>query len=124
MSKEPEKKYECGACQRVHDFHHRAEECCAPDVNTVWVCPHCEEAHDSKEEAADCCMLAAEPMGGFTMVVCPSCLREHQGDPMQQAAVSIAGHCTTCNPSFTLDQQFAIEDLHFEVTGDHCRLNA
>ncbi|WP_267904545.1 hypothetical protein [Pseudomonas xionganensis] len=42
---------------------------------------------------------------------------------MQQAAISVAGHCTTCNPIYTIDQQLAIEDLHQLVTGQPERLN-
>ena len=32
-------------------------------------------------------------------------------------AIKIAGHCTSCNPMFTIDQQQAIQDLHYHETG-------
>jgi hypothetical protein len=121
MASEPKQMYECSACERLHEFHHRAEECCAPEVAMVWVCGDCEAAHDSKAEAEACC--AALALNGQVTCTCPDCYRDFDLEPMQQAAITIAGHCTTCNPLFTIEQQLAIEDLHQLETGLAARLN-
>lgn len=122
MASEPKRMYECSACNKLHEHHHRAEECCAPEVETVWLCPVCDEPHYEKSEAEDCCAIARE--GHEDSIHCPDCLRDHTGNPLQQSAVVVAGHCATCNPFFTPEQQLAVEDLVLEVTGKHECLNA
>jgi hypothetical protein len=121
MANDPKQMYECSACEKLHEFHHCAEECCAPEVARVWVCGDCEDVHDSKSEAEECC--AQSKLNGSVCCTCPSCLRDFDCQPMQAAAIEIAGHCTTCNPFYTLEQQFAIEDLHQVATGQPERLN-
>lgn len=116
------RKWECSACNALHEFEHSAEECCAPEVWAVWMCPVCDEAHEAKSEAEDCCAVATATTPDN--VTCPACFRIHTGDPLAQSAIAVAGHCTTCNPIYTLDQQLAIEDLHWQSTGRAERLNA
>lgn len=115
-TREIKRMWECSACNELHDTEHDAEECCQPEVFEVWVCPACEKVHDGKQAAADCCPVAE--------IVCPACLRDHSGDAMQQSAIVITGHCTTCNPLYTIDQQLAIEQMHWQATGKAERLNA
>lgn len=105
----PQKAYQCGACYEIHDFHHLAESCCQPDIDEVWLCDVCTTAHDSKQEAVECCVNSVKARGQEP-VRCPCCLRDQE---MVQHAVEIevAGHCSECNPHFTVDESFAIADL-------------
>jgi hypothetical protein len=121
MPSEPKRMYECSACEAVHELHHLAEDCCVPEVATVWLCGVCEEVHYKKADAESCC--ADSLLNRPETCTCPGCLRDFEDAPMQQAAISVAGHCTTCNPIYTIDQQLAIEDLHQLVTGQPARLN-
>jgi hypothetical protein len=105
------RKWECGACNEHHDHEYQAEECCAPDVTELWVCPVCDEGHDKKADAEACCLETD------ACITCPQCLRDHDLGSLSYEAVKIAGHCTTCQPSFTIDQQQAIQDLHYRQTG-------
>ena len=118
--REPKKKYQCSQCNQVHETHYQAEECCQPEVYDVWECTECGETHDTKEQAVACCPLLPDAPGQ----VCPSCLRSHAGSAIEQAAIAVAGHCSTCNPLYTPDQQHAIEQLHYQATGEPRRLNA
>lgn len=119
--REVTRMWECGACNGLHKFEHEAEACCAPMVTRVWVCPACEDTHDREEDAETCCPIIGEIE---ETVSCPSCRRDHSVESLNYQAVKIAGHCTTCNPLFTHDQQSAIEDLHYLVTGRSENINA
>ncbi|MCY1389113.1 hypothetical protein D9M71_39030 [compost metagenome] len=121
-TKEVKRMWECGSCGELHDFKSSAESCCIPDVEEVWVCPCCDEAHGTEQQAIKCCEVLSDE--GESSITCPSCLRDHPGDVLAQSAIAISGHCSHCNPLFTIDQQLAIEDLHFQVTGKVERLNA
>lgn len=101
--------YRCGQCREVHDDEDGARECCMPDVMTIYVCPVCEERHDEHEDALKCC--------GIDAIKCPSCYRDHSSVSLGYQAIQISGHCSTCNPLFTIDQQLAIQDLHYQRTG-------
>lgn len=105
----PKKAYECGCCNEVHDYESSAEDCCRPEVNEVWTCDLCSEAHSEKEDAVNCCVGKVKTRGADT-VRCPSCYRDQE---LVQHAVEIevAGHCSECNPHFSIEQSFAIGDL-------------
>lgn len=105
------RKWECSACNGLHDHEYQAEECCQPEVLAVWVCPVCEEGHEEKADAGACCVDEDE------CVTCPSCMRDHDFGTPSHSAVKIAGHCTTCSPNFTVEQQIAVQDLHYQRTG-------
>ncbi|WCD79186.1 hypothetical protein [Pseudomonas sp. TUM22785] len=120
MDNEPKRMYQCGTCDELHEFHHRAEECCAPEIYTVWVCSICGDDHDTKAEAVDCCALAIQQLA--ESITCPCCLREHD-DLIQKFSIELAGHCSTCNPFYSVAHQFAIEDSVFQATGTPARLN-
>lgn len=105
----PKRAYECGSCNEVHEYESSAEECCRPEVNEVWVCDICGEAHDDHEAAVNCCVGKVKARGTDT-VRCPSCYRDHE--LVQHAAeVEVAGHCSECNPHFSIEHSFAIGDL-------------
>lgn len=109
-------KWECGACNELHDHEHEAEQCCAPDVSRCWVCPACDRAYSAKKDAEDCC-----PDKDID-ITCPSCIRNHARNTLSYHAVRIAGHCTDCNPMYTIDQQQAVQDLHYRATGSRAHL--
>jgi len=111
------RKWECGSCNELHDHEHQAEECCAPEVTAVWVCPVCDEGHDKKEEAEACCPDIE------TTITCPRCFRDHSIGTLNYEAVKVARHCNTCMPIFTVDQQLAIQDLHYQRTGNFLHLH-
>lgn len=96
--------YRCGSCRDVHEDEDEARECCAPSISEVYACPVCGEIHEEESEAGECC--------GFETVQCPNCRRDYGAGHINHSAVKIAGHCNTCNPFFSVDQQLAIEDLH------------
>lgn len=104
-------KWECGACNELHDWEDDATQCCQPEVSECWVCPACDQAHSDKKAAEHCCPDAE------LAATCPSCLRNHDLDELGFHAVRIAGHCIDCNPMFTVEQQMAIQDLHYLGTG-------
>lgn len=78
-------------------------------IKAVYKCGSCGEIHDDEDDAVNCC--------GIDAVQCPSCRRDHPSITLSFQAIKIAGHCTTCNPMFTIDQQQAIQDLHYHETG-------
>lgn len=108
--------YRCGECREVHDCEDDARECCAPEIIEVYACPICGTIHDEESAAGECC--------GFDVTQCPGCRREYGSGHISYSAISIASHCSTCNPFFTVDQQLAIEDMHWQTTGEHQGLNA
>ena len=102
-------KFRCGECREVHDDEDGARDCCMPRVWAIYQCPVCEKLHEEDEDAAlDCC--------GVNAVSCPCCRRDHSNVSPAGLAVVIVGHCTTCNPFFTVEQQLLIEDAHQELT--------
>lgn len=108
--------YRCNECREVHDDEDGARECCMPSISEVYACPVCGEIHSEEADAGECC--------GFDVAHCPSCHRDYGSGHINYSAIAIAGHCTTCNPFFTVDQQLVIEDLHWQATGEHQGLNA
>ncbi|MDM9593592.1 hypothetical protein QU617_09740 [Pseudomonas guariconensis] len=101
--------YKCGSCGDIHDDEDGARECCQPEVEEMFECPVCKTIHDGEDEARLCCESDS--------IKCPSCYRDHSSITLSFQAIKIAGHCTTCNPMFTIDQQQAIQDLHYQETG-------
>lgn len=94
--------YKCGRCFDTYEYEDGAIECCAPEVTEVYQCPDCENLHDKRDLAEACC-------GAGTLSKCPRCSRDYIPATMAHHAIQIAGHCQTCNPFFTHDQQFQIE---------------
>ena len=114
------KAYQCSGCDGIHDYESEAEACCQPDVATVYICPTCRSTHDDHGGAVDCCefdTLVDDEDEDLT-VDCPTCLRIYQSSDIGFHAVQIAGHCQACNPLFTLEQQFQIEDAASESDVD------
>lgn len=105
----PKKAYECSACNEVHNFHHEAERCCQPEVGEVWLCDICEEAHEDKNDATDCCANSVKAKGVDT-VRCHNCYRDQE--LIRHAfEIQVAGHCSECNPHYSIDDKFKIDDL-------------
>ena len=100
--------YRCSACGEVHEDEDYAEECCRPDVEEVYACPACGAVHDVKSMAQECCE-------DLDMIMCPNCARDYTLSDINHQAITVAGHCNTCNPSYSVDQQLAIEDLHAQL---------
>ena len=46
-----EEKYRCGECDTLHDYEDHALECCAPEVEHVFVCDDCEAEMKTEELA-------------------------------------------------------------------------
>lgn len=107
--------YQCGACREIHDDEDDAKECCKPTVTTLFVCPVCEKHHDDADPALTCC--------GVSVIRCPSCYREHSSISLHYSAITVAGHCNACNPLFTVEQQLAIQDMHYQHTGIRVHLH-
>lgn len=105
------KRYQCSACDKVHDEEWAAEECCQPEVWTVWQCSVCSEIHDTEEEADDCC-------GDHGVERCPCCARGYAPDTIGYDAIKVSGHCQTCNPLFSIEHKLLIQQMHFERTGN------
>lgn len=114
--REPKEMFECPHCDDLHDSYQGAKSCCKPVPSKVWLCPECGDRCETEQKARSCC--------AFDEVVCPGCQRSHGGKPMEQAAIAVSGHCTECNPLYTVEQQHAIEQLHYQATGEPLRLNA
>lgn len=100
--------WRCGECDEVHDDEDYARECCQPSIHEVYGCLDCEEQYDTEKEAVDCCNVFD--------IRCSNCSRDYKSIDINAKAIQIAGHCTVCNPLFTLDDRFAIEDMHFLQT--------
>lgn len=100
--------WRCGECGEVHDDEDGARECCMPSIHECFGCPTCRQTHDCETDALKCCGSEA----GLTR--CPCCARDYADSELNHFAVTVAGHCNTCNPFFTVDQQITIEELHFQ----------
>lgn len=107
--------YRCGECREIHDDEDGARECCMPEVHTLYVCPVCTENHDDADEALTCCNVEG--------IRCPSCYRDYSSVSLHYSAIKVAGHCNTCNPLFTVEQQLAIQDMHYQHTGNREHLH-
>lgn len=99
-------RWRCGECNDVHDDEDGARECCMPTIHEIYTCPVCNKDHDDEDIANECC--------GFDVTRCPCCARDYGTGHINHFAVSVAGHCNTCNPFFTVEQQMAIEDMHVQ----------
>jgi hypothetical protein len=78
-------------------------------IRALYQCGACREIHDDEDYALTCC--------GVDAIKCPSCYRDYASISLSYQAIKIAGHCTTCNPMFTIDQQIVIQDQHYLKTG-------
>lgn len=105
----PKRAYECLRCNEVHENEDRAEECCRPEVGEVWLCDVCDGAHDDEPDAEKCCAGRVKAVGPET-VRCPSCGR-HQALILHAVEIEVAGHCSECNPHYSIDDAFRIGDL-------------
>ncbi|WP_146041269.1 hypothetical protein [Pseudomonas sp. MPR-ANC1] len=115
MSIKVKERHRCGSCRTVHDSIEDAKECCAPTITSVYVCPACKGSHDDPDKALECC--------GVEGIRCPSCYRDYNSASIHFQAIKVAGHCNICNPLLTVDQQFAIEDMHYEQAGQRLCLH-
>ncbi|WP_236213968.1 hypothetical protein [Metapseudomonas otitidis] len=93
--------WKCGHCDEIHDDEDSANDCCRPDVYEMWGCPKCKKVFEEEHEAAECCAEYTH---------CPGCARDWGSGHINHFAIKLAGHCNVCNPFFTVDQKFAIQD--------------
>ncbi len=99
--------YECSRCNELHEYESSAEDCCRPEVWTAYLCPVCDSAHETRKEAENCLAGHAELIGDMPEH-CPACLRD--ADTAQlRVEIAIAGHCSTCNPIYTPEENIAIK---------------
>ncbi|MGS0735529.1 hypothetical protein ACVBEG_02985 [Pseudomonas sp. GG8] len=105
----PKKAYECGSCSEVHSTHYAAEDCCRPEVGDVWLCDICDAAHDEKDDAEQCCINSVKSLGNEA-VRCPACFRDQQL-VRHAIEIEVAGHCSECNPHYSIDDIFKIGDM-------------
>ncbi len=109
-------KFRCCGCDDLHDDESDARDCCEP--TEAWVCEGCDVVYGCEDLADKCCE------GADITDKCPACARDYNIVDLNHSAITVAGHCQTCNPHYTIDQQFAIEDMHLVRTGRRERLNA
>lgn len=106
------------------------------DVLERWACGRCGDVYIHEDDAEECCEedamedLAAG-RGDIETETCPICFREYQccdlnsiGHDLNLYAIRVAGHCQTCNPHYSYDEQQAIEKMAWEESGTAMRLNA
>ena len=103
--------WRCDECRDIHDDEDGANECCPPSITELYECTSCEGMHESEDDAVDCC--------GSSDIRCPNCSRDYRESNINAYAIDVAGHCTVCNPIYTLDQRLIIEDIHYLKTGDY-----
>lgn len=101
--------WRCEGCDEIHEWEDEARECCAPEITELYGCIECDKVHDDKAEAIDCC-------NALTAVQCPSCLRDHGSQTINATAVRVTGHCSVCNPLYSTEQVFQVEDVHMTTT--------
>lgn len=99
--------WKCGGCGEIHDEEDGALECCRPSIHEVYGCPDCTMVHTEEADAIKCCAEA-----GLGLTRCPCCARDYTHVEINHYAIEVAGHCNTCCPFFSLDEQFRIEDLY------------
>lgn len=120
--------YPCTDCNDLHDgshgLKHLCEDCdetpCAhscplvgeeaerseqAEYEAVHSCPICQQEHYEFNEAL-VCWISHE--GDPTH--CPGCFRPAER-PEWRVEIAQAGHCSVCNPHFTLAQSLAISDV-------------
>lgn len=99
-------RYECGQCHTQHDYEDEAADCCVPRITEVYVCPMCNWEYTSIEEATKC----TESHVGIPDLPesCPCCYRPAETIQFR-VEIAIAGHCSTCNPIYTPDENLAIK---------------
>lgn len=102
----PDSVYACGDCGNTHSDYDDALACCAKEPKSGFACGHCDQWHSSTEDAESCCTENREPV-----VVCPACFRAHTAYSPQGAQIEVTGHCDECNPIYTPEQKFAIDDV-------------
>lgn len=107
MSKGVVIKYDCGQCGERHDHEDGAIECCMPEVDTVYICPICDAEH-SLMKAAEQCILGHADLEGADSEYCPNCLRPAELAQFK-VEIAVAGHCSTCNPIYSPDQNLQIK---------------
>lgn len=109
MKTEAKPLWKCGECCEIHDDEDAARECCMPEVYEIYGCPVCDKVHDEEDAALSCC-------GAGNTIRCPNCSRDYGGGHINHYAVLVASHCNTCNPLYSVEQQLAIEDMHWEYS--------
>ena len=107
MNKKVVIKYDCGRCGERHDSEDGALECCQPEVETVYLCPICDTEHDRMKDA-ESCVLGHDELDGVVAECCPNCLRPAESAQLK-VEIAVAGHCNTCNPIYTPDQNLKIK---------------
>ncbi|MGI9573868.1 hypothetical protein ACRYJU_07250 [Alloalcanivorax xenomutans] len=107
--------FKCGECGSIHFDEDSARECCMPEILEMYQCPICQAVHDEEEDAEQCC--------GVETARCPACFRTYGRSSIDVFAIKVAGHCRTCNPAYSYDDQFRIEQLHFQATENYVSLN-
>ncbi|HCP04635.1 MAG TPA: hypothetical protein DIT61_14180 [Pseudomonas sp.] len=107
-------RYQCSQCDEIHEDEDDARECCQPEVWEVYECGECGKLHGSSEVAAKSCCEQ--------LVKCPACSRDYGQHNIASHSIEVAGHCPACNPLFTVDEQFKIEDLHYIRTGTNASI--
>tara|TARA_B110001454_G_scaffold54930_2_gene53701 strand:- start:3622 stop:4008 length:387 start_codon:yes stop_codon:yes gene_type:complete len=112
MSEKIKELWKCGRCDEIHEWEDEARDCCAPDITELYGCVECDEVHDDEIEAINCCSIGSEN------VQCPECLRDHGKLTINATSVNVVGHCSFCNPLYSPDQVFKIEDTHLLNTGN------
>lgn len=107
--------WQCSSCNEIHDDEDDARECCAPEIYEIYGCPGCGKVHEEEHQAISCCEQLER---------CPCCARDYGAGHIQAFAVRLAGHCNTCNPFYTIDQQLLIEDQYAQSGAERRSLNA
>lgn len=90
MEKHYDEMYRCGNCSKLHEDEYDAEQCCAPDVDEVYVCKGCKKEFDIEKEAMAHKCASSEP---------PRCLCGSDlayGDAEASALIGSITYCTPC----------------------------
>ena len=108
--------WKCCECREVHDDEDAARECCQPQILELFRCDLCSTIHEDEADAETCCGVSA------SSVTCPTCYRAYRSRHIGASAIEAVGHCQACNPQFSVDEQFKIEDLHYDRTGTNASI--
>lgn len=79
----------------------------AINLDTVYICPICEAEHDSMK-VAEQRVLGHADLEGADYEPCPNCLRPAETAQLM-VELAVAGHCSTCNPIYSPDQNLKIK---------------